>query len=260
MFFPEAPRVIYERNPLTEVICQVRFSRVLRLESDLPAAFQDAVRGRYPDLRELQTIRIPDEVARALGPLAPTPGRVFEFVNKTNTSKIGLTSNFLAISTTAYKRWEDFAQELFTALDLLDQVYQISEYTRVGLRYRNTVDPVALGLGDSRWDALLRKELLGELLDPRYYEATIHAARELVLALGYDDARVRIVHGLVAAETEKPSPRLYQIDSDFFRETGTERKDAADTLDRFHREAGRLFRWCITEDLHRALRPSAPAS
>ena len=46
--FPDAPRVMYERNPLVEVICQVRFPPVLRIEAQLPDAFQDRIRDVFP--------------------------------------------------------------------------------------------------------------------------------------------------------------------------------------------------------------------
>ena len=37
---PEAEWVIYETNPLHEVICQVRFPRILKLETETPIEFQ----------------------------------------------------------------------------------------------------------------------------------------------------------------------------------------------------------------------------
>jgi len=45
---PESPRVIYASNPLVDVICQVRFPRILRIDSELPVAFQEAIRDQFP--------------------------------------------------------------------------------------------------------------------------------------------------------------------------------------------------------------------
>ena len=47
-FFPEAPRVIYDKAPLSRVICQLRFPSVLKIESSIPADFQERIRGRFP--------------------------------------------------------------------------------------------------------------------------------------------------------------------------------------------------------------------
>ena len=81
MPFPDYGRVIYQRNPLIEVICQVRFPPVLRIDVEPPAAFQEAIRDEFEVLSEDAGIeaplpippemarRIPPEMARQLGAL-----------------------------------------------------------------------------------------------------------------------------------------------------------------------------------------------
>ena len=39
--FPNSPRVIYERTPLRQVICQLRFRMILRVTAETPAVFQE---------------------------------------------------------------------------------------------------------------------------------------------------------------------------------------------------------------------------
>src|SRR5256885_3722562 len=46
--FPDSPRVIYGKAPLTAVICQLRFPPILRIESTVPADFQERVRTQFP--------------------------------------------------------------------------------------------------------------------------------------------------------------------------------------------------------------------
>ena len=36
--FPDTPRVVYNKNPLFEVLCQLRFPHILRIETEIPAA------------------------------------------------------------------------------------------------------------------------------------------------------------------------------------------------------------------------------
>ena len=48
MPFPEATRVIYHKNPLTDVICQLRFPPILKIDSEIPSLFQDTIREQYP--------------------------------------------------------------------------------------------------------------------------------------------------------------------------------------------------------------------
>ena len=46
--FPSSPREIYEKAPLIQVVCQLRFPPVLRIESQIPADFQERIRARFP--------------------------------------------------------------------------------------------------------------------------------------------------------------------------------------------------------------------
>ena len=46
--FSQESRCIYEKNQLIEVICQLRFPDILKIEAQEPYAFQDAIRGEYP--------------------------------------------------------------------------------------------------------------------------------------------------------------------------------------------------------------------
>jgi hypothetical protein len=50
--FPEPPRVIYAGNPLVEVIRKVRFPPVLKIETQIPEAFQDQIRTMFPVYRD----------------------------------------------------------------------------------------------------------------------------------------------------------------------------------------------------------------
>ena len=47
MFYHE-PRCHYRRNPLGEVICQLRFPEILAISANPPVAFQEAIRDDYP--------------------------------------------------------------------------------------------------------------------------------------------------------------------------------------------------------------------
>src|SRR4051794_35988880 len=48
MAFPDAPRVLYEINPLDEVVCQLKFPPVLRIDAEMPVGFQEAIRAQFP--------------------------------------------------------------------------------------------------------------------------------------------------------------------------------------------------------------------
>jgi uncharacterized protein (TIGR04255 family) len=256
MRFPDSDRVRFTPNPLVEVICQLRFNRILRIDTEPPAAFQEKVRKTYPVARETNTISppLPPQVAQLVGLEPGAIGqRAFDFMTGDSTWKISLTSHFIALTATEYEKWEDFRERLEFVEAAFCEIYDVTSFTRVGLRYRDLIQRSKLNLSGKRWSDLLNRDLAGELRTEVFEADAQHAARELVLTLDFDDAAVRLFHGF--AQLQGSDERCYLIDSDFFRERETERTHVRAILDRFNREAGKLFRWAIAEPLDRAMDP-----
>jgi uncharacterized protein (TIGR04255 family) len=135
--------------------------------------------------------------------------------------------------------------------------YSPSFFVRIGLRYRDVIRRSALNLGDIHWSQLLKPHILGELASPDV-ESEIHqASRETLIAINGSNAKVHLRHGL--ARMVDSNEEVYLIDSDFYDENRTEVKDVFSRLDNLHQEAGHLFRWCITDTLHKALQPETIA-
>src|SRR5438270_13238194 len=78
MAFPEAPRVLYGVNPLDEVLCQLRFPPILKIDADSLADFQERVRTDYPFYEKKPAVKLPPglpaEFATALGMDMPNSG------------------------------------------------------------------------------------------------------------------------------------------------------------------------------------------
>ena len=58
MPFPEVKRVIYKKNPLDRVICQLRFAPILKIDAEIPADFQEMIRADFPNYSEKMTHQI----------------------------------------------------------------------------------------------------------------------------------------------------------------------------------------------------------
>lgn len=74
--FPEfLPRVIYRKRPSAEVLCQLRFPTILRIDTEPPAAFQEIIRRDYPNFQERPKSGlpsgIPPQISRLLGAEQP---------------------------------------------------------------------------------------------------------------------------------------------------------------------------------------------
>ena len=251
MPFPESKRVIYERNPLEEVVCQFRFPPILLIDAEVPAAFQERVRGRFPLYKkQVQTthlnLQLPPEIVEAL---APSTSTSHQFSSEDGAWTLSLTRDFLALTTSKYIQWSGFKDRLTGPLNALVEIYAPAFFTRVGLRYRDRIDRESLNLAAEPWSELLKGTFLGELADPLVGPNIERALRELVINLVGGIGKVRIVHGL------QEDSKVYVIDSDFFREERTPVGEAWNVAQLFNQRAGRLFRWYITERLHDAMEP-----
>lgn len=258
MPFPPSDRVIYERNPLAEVVCQLRFPPILRIDSQLPAAFQELIREQYPLFSEKREpahmIELPSEIAEIAASAFAQHGKTaYQFSSAERVWTVTLTRNFLALTCLAYERWESFGQHLGAALGALLREYKPAFYERVGLRYRNVIRRSLLGLEHAPWSTLLAPHIGAELACGDLSEAIEQAAHDVLFALTDGPGKLRLQHGLMidAANNEQ----CYVIDADYFTEQRTSTQHALETLEFFNGQSGRLFRWCISNQLNTAMGP-----
>lgn len=158
--FPASPRVIYGRPPLRSVVCQLRFPTVLRIETTVPADFQDSIRQAYPLYERgnlvglpLPIEQIPSEVQQLLGASNLRAPHVFKSADGAST--IQLLPDSITLTTTKYERWEFFRRSADAAVNALIRIYSPSFVTRVGLRYTNVVLRSEANVEGQEWTKLL---------------------------------------------------------------------------------------------------------
>lgn len=260
MPFPEAPRVTYQRNTLSEVVCQVRFPPVLRIETHLPDEFQERIRSTFPGFQESRAEPvfpegIPAEVRRVIQSSAASAGRRgYEFVSAEQDYVVSLTRDSLALKTTRYTSWRNsFRPMLEPPLAALLEIYKPAYFQRIGLRYVNVIQRSKLDMGSDAWSVLLKPHIAGEFACPDVANDIDHFARETGFRLSPQIGKVIIRYGL-GVETDS-NEVCFLVDSDFFLEDRTETANGFGILDSFNKQARNLFRWCITDRLHRAMEP-----
>jgi uncharacterized protein (TIGR04255 family) len=259
--FPPSPRVIYTPNPLSEVVCQLKFSPILKIETELPASFQERIRPEFPMLRDRSLAAgfdlppdIPGPVAAILKGAISGLGRraAFDFVSEDEKWTLSLTKEFMALSTTSYETWESFKTRLETPFRSLIDCYSPA-LTRVGLRYQNLIRPAALGMSDRPWSDLLAPQITGMLGVPTVSQAIRQSFAQYTIDLSNPGGFVAIRAGLASVSPQETAAFL--IDNDFFVERSTKSAHVHTILDALNHHSGRLFRWCITEQLHTAMAP-----
>jgi len=268
MAFPDAPRVLYEINPLDEVVCQLKFPPVLRIDADLPTAFQEALRDHYPLYRVESSVqvsvnlpkvppagRIPDLGAGLFG--ATGQRHVFETPDKA--WQVTLSRDVLSLTCRRrYDRWENFRNRLTPRLETLSAIYRPPFFIHVCLRYRDVIRPWLLGVSaDVPWSELVQPWIGGPYSRPEVAADVESLKTRTVIRLPNDVGRLDASYGLAAEQATDNSGKrnVFLIDTHLYKDGQTEPSDVIPTLNALNRQAGLFFRWCITDRLHRALRP-----
>jgi len=124
MNLPEFERVIYKRNPLIEVVYQLRFPPILKISHQEPVEFQDTIRFKYP-LFETTRAQLPSEISQVVQQLGlPLQGDVaYNFKSEDQRWSLFLTKDFIALTTSSYERYEQFKQRLEEALGIFEAIY-----------------------------------------------------------------------------------------------------------------------------------------
>ena len=254
VFFPQAHRVHFKRAPLKQVICQFRFPTIYRIQSELPAEYQERIRGSFP-LSEQTGVPfhlgcIPSPALSGLPNLINTAHRFF---TEDKTTFIELNLDSLTYSTTSYYRWDDSKSFIDEAVKALLSVYKPSFYTRIGLRYSNVISKSSIGMGEKPWSQLLSPPLVGELSESKF-ENNIEELQKSIRVRSPDKkGGILLQHGLYRAS--QPPNDSYFIDFDYYVDTKTELDNAAIELEHLHRLSGNAFRWSLTDILYHALEP-----
>jgi uncharacterized protein (TIGR04255 family) len=255
MNLPEFERVIYNRNPLVEVVCQLRFPPILKISHQEPVEFQDKVRHQYP-LFETSQLQITPELLKQFG-LTLQHEIAYNFKSEDKRWNLSITKDFIALTTSSYERFEQFKRRLREAVEIFASIYYPSFYTRVGLRYQDLIIRSRLNLEDQSWSNLISKKFSPELHD----EDLAPSIETLMKNISFKDkdGNITLNHGLVSINDQinNINEIAYLFDADFYTEQKTELNGVWNVLNKFNKSAGKLFRWSITDTLHSALQPQS---
>ena len=253
----DGKKYVYEKQQIIEVICQLRFPTILSIDTDVPSAFQDTIRARFPRY-EVREENLPN-------PGGMKKQKNHSFISADGSYKLSLTQNFIALSTMRYSAWEDFASWLDEPLMHFINVYKPAFFERIGLRYLNGFSREALGLEGRRWNDLVQTRYLGVLDDDDIDESSIlkcgtdaemklsgGCAVKIHAGPGFVKRAIRTPKGL--HQVQEPKPRFI-FDQDLYRAGKLDIQEVPAALDSLHGHADRLFSEAITDVLHNAMSP-----
>lgn len=260
--FSSAERMILEKNQLIEVICQLRFYEILKINTTEPADFQEAIRAEYPQYAK-KVEQLPPRIENGKA-VAQDPVNNHQFISADGKWKISLTKGFIALSTHGYTRWEEFAKRLDRVLAAFIGIYHPGDFTRVGLRYINAFNRETLGLQENAWRDLIQTGYLGLMADEDAQESAFSKNEQTVLVAmpGGAKANIKCGPGLLRKVNHRTGQakeeKVFMLDLDLFMEGKTPLKQAVPALNVVHGNAGSLFRGAITDTLFEAMEPVEP--
>lgn len=245
---PPPAEVPLKHAPLVRVIAQLRFPEVLSVEQrDFVAPFQEAIRSKYPVLRQEQT----QGIVLGAAVLAPAKPQVaWRFSDTDGHWRVSLTTEFLALETTKYVSRSDFLARLGAVVTALDEHIEPAQVDRLGVRYIDRITGIAV----DDIATLVRAEVRGITGTV----AATHAAHALSESLfQVDDARLLARWGVLPpgktvdpVAIEPASEKSWILDLDMF--SATAMPFVVDqVVERAQRYAERIytvFRWAVTDE------------
>lgn len=257
MQLPPYERVIYQRNPLIEVVCQLYFPTILRINNQEPWEFQEAIREDYPIYQQTQP-NIPPElldIVKKLGTPLPNQNIIHNFKSEDLTWQLSINKDLITLATTKYEKYEQFETKLKTILNIFEEIYHNKFYLKINLIYKDLIQRSKLNILDVNWSELIQPEIASELHNPIFSPCLSQFLKRMEIQL--DEGKLNLNHGLVmATDSETQTQELcYLLDANFFREGKQENEYVWNTLRTFNKLSGQLFRWSITDKLHNAMLP-----
>ena len=258
MFCNDA-RVIYGKNPLGEVICQLRFPEILTIEANIPADFQEVIRDEFPRYSVRKEAPLPK--------LAGLPGNLqlekqpqsnnYQFMSEYGVWRVNLTSRFISLACNRYTCWEDFAAKLDKPLAAFIRIYRPAYFERMGLRYLNFISRKALGLDATPFRELIQPQYLGLLADEQVQEngGTRFTVDAELAIRGGCRAKIHAGLGQVKRGPADDKEVKFIFDQDLYMLGKVAVNLSAGALQTLHAQADAIFRGAITDTLHDAMEP-----
>lgn len=166
---------VYNRNPLENVVFQLRFHPILKIEDKIPD-FQECIRDEYPiyQIKKQKTLMF-DPVGNIEGERQENR---FQFLKEDKNSLITIGTVSLSIDELNHKSSKDLLKNAELALNSLVKVYSPIKTVRLGLRYINSIDKDVISKDINKaldWDDLISEPFINipkkivDLTNTRFY-------------------------------------------------------------------------------------------
>ena len=236
---PAAKAARFKSNFIRQAVCELKFPTLYELEEGRPPkAFALALRKEYPNQAYGNQVKV------GVGPV--THSVVHTFSSKKSAWTVTLRAASVSLETSNYGSFEEFKGRLTHVVQAAVPVIDSDFFTRVGLRYINTVPYTRAAIGE--W---VNPLLVGPLAQGIYGDPTECASQVTgrTRVGGY-----RLQHGIASIEGQLPNS-AYVLDFDFFAED-VPVKEAIETVQQLKELEFSFFMWTLGQAARAELGPS----
>ena len=226
----------YKRNFLKQVVCELRFPTVMELgDARPPSSLVAALRKEYPHLE------LANEVTFGFGGGAQGGGSNSHIFRSSKLNwVVSVKQSALSIETSSYTEFDQLKERVLKVVTAAEKVIDTDFFTRVGLRYINSIaadntDPA---------DGWINASLVEPLRSKKFTGVQEYAGRLHIVS---DDGGCLLQHGIgnqsPVRDLKNRFPE-YLIDIDAFR-TDVAVFETGAALDAMHQQAFDVFDWCL---------------
>lgn len=224
---PDVESVRYERNLIEIAVCELRFPTILELENNPPVKLQAKLRKDYPHYELQEQIKIGTSEG------IPSQHR-YLFRSKKKSWTVSIHAGAISLETTSYTDFREFHERLMKLLEESKSIIDSDFFTRVGLRYINTVP-----IQDSDLNGWINPALVSILTEGPYGQIQKFDNE----VRGYTDVgNYTFRQGIKNMKDDKISE--YALDFDYYMED-VEYGDVNSLVINFNKINFSFFYWCL---------------
>ena len=255
---PQADKALFAKNFIRQAVCELRFPTLYELEgAKPPPSFAHALRKEYPHQEVVNSISLSNS--------GPDSANNHLFRSKTKSWTVTLRAAAVVLETNNYSSFQIFKDRLEFVVQAASKVIDSDFFTRVGLRYINSVPYERKEIGEWVNPSLVAPLMEGVYGDPLEYAGRVIGTTEnggYILQHGIQTttSRQRGIGPLGVGQGQNIHPSAtiqneYALDFDLYSED-VELADVMDTVQRLHDLEYSLFNWAIGPAAKKHLGPS----
>lgn len=245
----------YKNNQITEVVCQIRFSTILKINNEddtTLSEFQSKVQNKFPMYNVLNENIVNVDMSGEINNLESITPQILRnniknhmFISIDGKTKINLTSNFISLSTQNYECWDKFGEEFLEILDIFKELYNVNIFNRIGIRYINAFSKEELGINiEEKWNDYLIDEIVG--MSSKYNVNVYNSNIEIPFDGGI---QMRLICGLGTKQTEGGLKPVFIMDKDTYKMGNMNYEEVNEVLQNLHTNNSKIFEELIKPSL-----------